>query len=127
MCLAQIKTQNHCSVKFMCCNCEQCCLLQGSCAADLYRHPQLDADIEAVKDIYTDSAVSVRYSTDTHTNTTVIQFVWINFVCRTVLLHLPHTVQRNDSDTLCTNFSEAVSGKLEQKTTLIFLPQGIIS
>ncbi|XP_067351359.1 protein mono-ADP-ribosyltransferase PARP6 isoform X6 [Channa argus] len=32
----------------------------GSCAADLYRHPQLDADIEAVKDIYTDSAVSVR-------------------------------------------------------------------
>ncbi|XP_034042338.1 protein mono-ADP-ribosyltransferase PARP6a isoform X3 [Thalassophryne amazonica] len=33
---------------------------QGSCAADLYRHPQLDADIEAVKDIYTDSAVSVR-------------------------------------------------------------------
>ncbi|CAI5646038.1 protein mono-ADP-ribosyltransferase PARP6 isoform X3 [Cyprinodon tularosa] len=38
----------------------QCCLLQGSCAADLYRHPQLDADIEAVKDIYTDSAISVR-------------------------------------------------------------------
>ncbi|KAM4592539.1 protein mono-ADP-ribosyltransferase PARP6 isoform X5 [Leuresthes tenuis] len=38
----------------------QCCLLQGSCAADLYRHPQLDADIEAVKDIYTDGAVSVR-------------------------------------------------------------------
>ncbi|XP_052337099.1 protein mono-ADP-ribosyltransferase PARP6-like isoform X3 [Oncorhynchus keta] len=33
---------------------------RGSCAADLYRHPQLDADIEAVKDIYTDSAVSVR-------------------------------------------------------------------
>ncbi|XP_072554234.1 protein mono-ADP-ribosyltransferase PARP6 isoform X3 [Paramormyrops kingsleyae] len=32
----------------------------GSCAADLYRHPQLDADIEAVKDIYTDGAVSVR-------------------------------------------------------------------
>uniref|UniRef100_A0A8C1ZS60 Poly [ADP-ribose] polymerase n=1 Tax=Cyprinus carpio TaxID=7962 RepID=A0A8C1ZS60_CYPCA len=32
----------------------------GSCAADLYRHPQLDADIEAVKDIYTDSAVSIR-------------------------------------------------------------------
>lgn len=39
--------------------------LQGSCAADLYRHPQLDADIEAVKDIYTDSAVSVRYGTCT--------------------------------------------------------------
>ncbi|XP_056269382.1 protein mono-ADP-ribosyltransferase PARP6 isoform X1 [Pseudoliparis swirei] len=34
--------------------------IQGSCAADLYRHTQLDADIEAVKDIYTDSAVSVR-------------------------------------------------------------------
>ncbi|XP_052008954.1 protein mono-ADP-ribosyltransferase PARP6-like isoform X2 [Xyrauchen texanus] len=34
--------------------------IQGSCAADLYRHPQLDADIEAVKDIYTDSAVAVR-------------------------------------------------------------------
>uniref|UniRef100_A0A9J7ZRY9 Poly [ADP-ribose] polymerase n=1 Tax=Cyprinus carpio carpio TaxID=630221 RepID=A0A9J7ZRY9_CYPCA len=34
--------------------------IQGSCAADLYRHPQLDADIEAVKDIYTDSAVSIR-------------------------------------------------------------------
>lgn len=34
--------------------------IQGSCAADLYRHPQLDADIEAVKDIYTDSAISVR-------------------------------------------------------------------
>ncbi|TRY90170.1 hypothetical protein DNTS_033356 [Danionella cerebrum] len=33
---------------------------EGSCAADLYRHPQLDADIEAVKDIYTDSAVSIR-------------------------------------------------------------------
>ncbi|XP_071346240.1 protein mono-ADP-ribosyltransferase PARP6 isoform X2 [Trachinotus anak] len=42
-----------------CFYCDQC-LLQGSCAADLYRHPQLDADIEAVKDIYTDSAVSVR-------------------------------------------------------------------
>nr|XP_061820489.1 protein mono-ADP-ribosyltransferase PARP6 isoform X6 [Nerophis lumbriciformis] len=34
--------------------------IQGGCAADLYRHPQLDADIEAVKDIYTDSAISVR-------------------------------------------------------------------
>lgn len=37
-------------------------ITQGSCAADLYRHPQLDADIEAVKDIYTDSAISVRYT-----------------------------------------------------------------
>ncbi|RXM34109.1 Poly [ADP-ribose] polymerase 6 [Acipenser ruthenus] len=34
--------------------------IQGSCAADLYRHPQLDADIEAVKEIYTDTALSVR-------------------------------------------------------------------
>ncbi|KAL2088835.1 hypothetical protein ACEWY4_015734 [Coilia grayii] len=34
--------------------------IQGSCAADLYRHPQLDADIEAVKDIYTETAISVR-------------------------------------------------------------------
>lgn len=34
--------------------------IQGSCAADLYRHPQLDADIEAVKDIYTEGAISVR-------------------------------------------------------------------
>ncbi|KAG1944588.1 protein mono-ADP-ribosyltransferase PARP6 [Pimephales promelas] len=37
-----------------------CLTNKGSCAADLYRHPQLDADIEAVKDIYTDGAVSVR-------------------------------------------------------------------
>lgn len=49
-------------------------LLQGSCAADLYRHPQLDADIEAVKDIYTDSAVSVRYNTHTLTHTHKIVF-----------------------------------------------------
>ncbi|XP_072348981.1 protein mono-ADP-ribosyltransferase PARP6 isoform X10 [Scyliorhinus torazame] len=33
---------------------------QGSCAADLYRHPQLDADIEAVKEIYGENSVSVR-------------------------------------------------------------------
>ncbi|XP_069758764.1 protein mono-ADP-ribosyltransferase PARP6-like isoform X2 [Narcine bancroftii] len=33
---------------------------QGSCAADLYRHPQLDADIEAVKEIYGENIVSVR-------------------------------------------------------------------
>lgn len=49
-------------------------LLQGSCAADLYRHPQLDADIEAVKDIYTDSAVSVRYSTRAHITLFKIRF-----------------------------------------------------
>lgn len=36
-------------------------LLQGTCAADLYRHPQLDADIEAVKEIYSENAVSVRW------------------------------------------------------------------
>ncbi|XP_040536039.1 protein mono-ADP-ribosyltransferase PARP6 isoform X7 [Gallus gallus] len=34
--------------------------VQGTCAADLYRHPQLDADIEAVKEIYSENAVSVR-------------------------------------------------------------------
>ncbi|XP_043933448.1 protein mono-ADP-ribosyltransferase PARP6 isoform X3 [Protopterus annectens] len=34
--------------------------IQGSCAADLYRHPQLDADIEAVKEIYSETSVSVR-------------------------------------------------------------------
>uniref|UniRef100_A0A8C3CJF4 Poly(ADP-ribose) polymerase family member 6 n=1 Tax=Cairina moschata TaxID=8855 RepID=A0A8C3CJF4_CAIMO len=34
---------------------------QGTCAADLYRHPQLDADIEAVKEIYSENAVSVRW------------------------------------------------------------------
>ncbi|XP_073475200.1 protein mono-ADP-ribosyltransferase PARP6 isoform X1 [Lithobates pipiens] len=34
--------------------------VQGTCCADLYRHPQLDADIEAVKEIYGENAVSVR-------------------------------------------------------------------
>lgn len=34
---------------------------QGTCAADLYRHPQLDADIEAVKEIYSENAVAVRW------------------------------------------------------------------
>ncbi|XP_074862813.1 protein mono-ADP-ribosyltransferase PARP6 isoform X7 [Carettochelys insculpta] len=34
--------------------------VQGTCAADLYRHPQLDADIEAVKEIYSENAVSIR-------------------------------------------------------------------
>ncbi|KAM9585757.1 protein mono-ADP-ribosyltransferase PARP6 isoform 3-T4 [Trichechus inunguis] len=34
--------------------------VQGSCAADLYRHPQLDADIEAVKEIYSENSVSIR-------------------------------------------------------------------
>ncbi|NXF13534.1 PARP6 polymerase, partial [Smithornis capensis] len=35
--------------------------VQGTCAADLYRHPQLDADIEAVKEIYSENAVAVRW------------------------------------------------------------------
>ena len=35
--------------------------VQGSCAADLYRHPQLDADIEAVKEIYSENSVSIRW------------------------------------------------------------------
>ncbi|XP_060040839.1 protein mono-ADP-ribosyltransferase PARP6 isoform X9 [Erinaceus europaeus] len=34
--------------------------VQGTCAADLYRHPQLDADIEAVKEIYAESCVAIR-------------------------------------------------------------------
>ncbi|KAH0619918.1 hypothetical protein JD844_014352 [Phrynosoma platyrhinos] len=34
----------------------------GTCAADLYRHPQLDADIEAVKELYSENSVSVRLS-----------------------------------------------------------------
>uniref|UniRef100_A0A8D2JHH8 Poly(ADP-ribose) polymerase family member 6 n=1 Tax=Varanus komodoensis TaxID=61221 RepID=A0A8D2JHH8_VARKO len=34
--------------------------VQGTCAADLYRHPQLDADIEAVKELYSASSASVR-------------------------------------------------------------------
>uniref|UniRef100_A0A8C8RIT1 Poly(ADP-ribose) polymerase family member 6 n=1 Tax=Pelusios castaneus TaxID=367368 RepID=A0A8C8RIT1_9SAUR len=34
--------------------------VQGTCAADLYRHPQLDADIEAVKEIYSENSVSAR-------------------------------------------------------------------
>ncbi|XP_076154981.1 protein mono-ADP-ribosyltransferase PARP6 [Alosa pseudoharengus] len=34
--------------------------IQGHFASDLYRHPQLDADIGAVRDIYTERAVSVR-------------------------------------------------------------------
>ncbi|KAK3526214.1 hypothetical protein QTP70_017765 [Hemibagrus guttatus] len=33
---------------------------QGNYAADLYCHPQLDTDVVAVKDIYSDSAVGVR-------------------------------------------------------------------
>ncbi|KAM4618218.1 protein mono-ADP-ribosyltransferase PARP6-like [Polymixia lowei] len=34
--------------------------IQGSCDTDLYRHPQLDKDIEAVRALYSDTAVSVK-------------------------------------------------------------------
>uniref|UniRef100_A0A8C4FF12 Poly [ADP-ribose] polymerase n=1 Tax=Dicentrarchus labrax TaxID=13489 RepID=A0A8C4FF12_DICLA len=37
-----------------------CLSRQESCATDLYHHPQLDTDIEAVRTLYSDSAVSVR-------------------------------------------------------------------
>ncbi|XP_056243580.1 protein mono-ADP-ribosyltransferase PARP6-like isoform X1 [Seriola aureovittata] len=36
------------------------CGIHESCATDLYRHPQLERDIEAVRNLYSDSAVSVR-------------------------------------------------------------------
>ncbi|XP_051237783.1 protein mono-ADP-ribosyltransferase PARP6-like isoform X2 [Dicentrarchus labrax] len=36
------------------------CGIHESCATDLYHHPQLDTDIEAVRTLYSDSAVSVR-------------------------------------------------------------------
>ncbi|XP_045063623.1 protein mono-ADP-ribosyltransferase PARP6-like isoform X2 [Coregonus clupeaformis] len=36
------------------------CEIQEGCSTDLYRHPQLDMDIDSVKAIYTDTAVSVR-------------------------------------------------------------------
>ncbi|XP_056138401.1 protein mono-ADP-ribosyltransferase PARP6-like [Lampris incognitus] len=34
--------------------------IQGSCATDLYHHPELDTDIERVKALYSDTAVHVR-------------------------------------------------------------------
>ncbi|KAI3370669.1 hypothetical protein L3Q82_007232 [Scortum barcoo] len=34
--------------------------IHESCATDLHRHPQLDTDIEAVRTLYSDSAVSIR-------------------------------------------------------------------
>ncbi|CAB1331693.1 unnamed protein product [Coregonus sp. 'balchen'] len=34
---------------------------EEGCSTDLYRHPQLDMDIDSVKAIYTDTAVSVRH------------------------------------------------------------------
>uniref|UniRef100_A0A3Q1JZS8 PARP catalytic domain-containing protein n=1 Tax=Anabas testudineus TaxID=64144 RepID=A0A3Q1JZS8_ANATE len=37
-----------------------CLSRQESCATDLHHHPQLNADIEAVRTLYSDSAVSVR-------------------------------------------------------------------
>lgn len=85
----------------MCCNCEQCCLLQGSCAADLYRHPQLDADIEAVKDIYTDSAVSVRYSTDTHTQTQLLYNLFGSILCAVQYFFIYHTLYRGMTQIHC--------------------------
>ncbi|XP_035521008.1 protein mono-ADP-ribosyltransferase PARP6-like [Morone saxatilis] len=36
------------------------CGIHESCTTDLYHHPQLDTDIEAVRTLYSDSAVSVR-------------------------------------------------------------------
>ncbi|XP_029952017.1 protein mono-ADP-ribosyltransferase PARP6-like [Salarias fasciatus] len=39
---------------------ETLCGIQESCATDLNHHPQLDADIQAVRSLYSDSAVSVR-------------------------------------------------------------------
>ncbi|XP_033491460.1 protein mono-ADP-ribosyltransferase PARP6 [Epinephelus lanceolatus] len=36
------------------------CGIHESCAADLTHHPQLDADIEAVRTLYSDSAVRIR-------------------------------------------------------------------
>lgn len=35
--------------------------MQGHYATDLSQHPQLDIDVGAVKDIYSESAVFVRY------------------------------------------------------------------
>ncbi|KAI4825833.1 hypothetical protein KUCAC02_021498 [Chaenocephalus aceratus] len=36
------------------------CGVHESCATDLTHHPQLDTDIEAVRTLYSDSAVSIR-------------------------------------------------------------------
>ncbi|KAE8296158.1 Poly [ADP-ribose] polymerase 6 [Larimichthys crocea] len=36
------------------------CQIHESCATDLYHHPQLETDIEAVRTLYSDSAVSIR-------------------------------------------------------------------
>ncbi|XP_028440331.1 protein mono-ADP-ribosyltransferase PARP6 [Perca flavescens] len=38
---------------------ESLCGIHESCATDLTRHPQLDTDIEAVRTLYSDSAVSI--------------------------------------------------------------------
>lgn len=62
--------------------------VQGSCAADLYRHPQLDADIEAVKEIYSENSVSIReYGTiddvdiDLHINISFLDVSSANSTC----------------------------------------------
>ncbi|XP_045893726.1 protein mono-ADP-ribosyltransferase PARP6-like isoform X1 [Micropterus dolomieu] len=39
---------------------EVLCGIHESCATDLYHHPQLDTDIEAVRTLYSDSAISIR-------------------------------------------------------------------
>ncbi|XP_044048921.1 protein mono-ADP-ribosyltransferase PARP6-like isoform X2 [Siniperca chuatsi] len=39
---------------------EALCGFHESCATDLFHHPQLDTDIEAVRTLYSDSAVSIR-------------------------------------------------------------------
>ena len=36
------------------------------CDADQYRHPQLDTDIETVRGLYADTAVSIRFVTTCH-------------------------------------------------------------
>uniref|UniRef100_M3Z0C2 Poly [ADP-ribose] polymerase n=1 Tax=Mustela putorius furo TaxID=9669 RepID=M3Z0C2_MUSPF len=72
--------------------------VQGSCAADLYRHPQLDADIEAVKEIYSENSVSIReYGTiddvdiDLHIN---ISFLDQTVVCTVMVLRTEPIVLR---------------------------------
>ncbi|XP_071343899.1 protein mono-ADP-ribosyltransferase PARP6-like isoform X1 [Trachinotus anak] len=37
-----------------------CGMNQESCATDLYHHPQLETDIQAIRTLYSDSAVSIR-------------------------------------------------------------------
>ncbi|XP_070828072.1 protein mono-ADP-ribosyltransferase PARP6-like isoform X2 [Chaetodon trifascialis] len=55
------------------------CGINESSATDLYHHPQLDSDIEAVRTLYSDSAVSIReygpiddVDVDLHINTNIL-------------------------------------------------------